>query len=189
MSTISVSVSGEYDASAVEVSFNANGGEGTVNSLHLYRGERLHVPSTNDVHRDGYRLKGWGSSPNSTVVIIPGGTLQLTADKDFTLYAIWLPSRNGTTNSNANSQQSDTTANIVFNSNGGTGTISDLTPSVGEEVTFPSSGFKRDGYVLSSWNTKPDGTGTTVRLGQSVKIPRAFKTVMYAQWTKDKRKF
>ncbi len=103
VSTISVSVSGEYDAPAVEVSFNANGGEGTVAPLHLYRGERLRVPSVNDVHRDGYWLKGWGSSPDSTDVIIPGGTLQLKANKDFTLYAIWLPNQNDTTRGSTNS--------------------------------------------------------------------------------------
>lgn len=186
MSTISVTVSGEYDAPAVKVSFNANGGEGSVDPLHLYRGERLRVPSANDVHRDGYRLKGWGTSPDSTAVIIPGGTLQLKVDEDFTLYAIWLPSRNDTTNGNGDSKQSNAKSVIAFNPNGGTGTIDDLTAGVGEEVTFPSSGFTRDGYVLSSWNTKPDGTGTTVKLGQSVNIPRVFKTVMYAQWTKDK---
>ena len=186
MSTISVSVSGEYDAPAVEVSFNANGGEGAVDSLHLYRGERLRVPTSNDVHRDGYRLKGWGSNPDSTSVIIPGGTLQLKANEDFTLYAIWLPNQDDATRGSTNSQDSNAKSVISFNPNDGTGTVVDLTADVGEEVTFPSSGFKRDGYVLSSWNTKSDGTGTTVKLGQTVKIPQVFRIVMYAQWTKAK---
>lgn len=40
----------------------------------------------------------------------------------------------------------------------------------------------REGYTLTGWNTKPDGTGTAVGLGSRVSVPDGELT-LYAQWS------
>jgi uncharacterized repeat protein (TIGR02543 family) len=50
------------------------------------------------------------------------------------------------------------------------------------------SGFKRTYWTLVSWNTKPDGTGTTYALGQNGwEMPKG-ETTLYAQWVRNKVK-
>ena len=41
--------------------------------------------------------------------------------------------------------------------------------------------FDRDGYTLTGWNTRPDGTGTAVGLGS--RVEPAEELVLYAQWS------
>jgi uncharacterized repeat protein (TIGR02543 family) len=50
------------------------------------------------------------------------------------------------------------------------------------------SGFKRTYWTLVSWNTKPDGTGTTYALSQKDwEMPKG-ETTLYAQWVRNKVK-
>jgi len=39
-----------------------------------------------------------------------------------------------------------------------------------------------DGWVVDSWNTKADGTGTKYTVGSTVTVPSGGNTVLYAQW-------
>lgn len=86
---------------------------------------------------------------------------------------------------------------VTFESNGGSGTISDsitgyFAPGLagGTTITIsdktcalPSEGFTLNGYTLSGWNTKADGSGTSYETGASVSISNQQLTTLYAQWT------
>lgn len=49
-----------------------------------------------------------------------------------------------------------------------------------------SNVFKRIGFMLDSWNTEQDGSGTRVGLGSRIKIPNETEPInLYAQWIKE----
>lgn len=54
---------------------------------------------------------------------------------------------------------------LRYNVNGGSGTIPDVKFKHGASVTTASSGFTKEFYHLSKWNTIADGTGTNVAIG------------------------
>lgn len=91
---------------------------------------------------------------------------------------------------------------ITYNANGGSGTINDLTNNV--DCQYVSSnkynyyldkanvsnggGFNKTGCVISSWNTSPDGSGTSVAKGSSLayanflNYKQGTAITLYAQW-------
>ena len=80
---------------------------------------------------------------------------------------------------------------IVYNKNSSaaTGTIANKTNvKLYNETVSNGSGFTRPGYRLASWNTAPNGTGTTVALGGDISGANALTMVagdsvtLYAQW-------
>ena len=72
-----------------------------------------------------------------------------------------------------------------FRSNGGSGIINPVAATIGQPFVMPGKGlYKREGYTLKSWNTQPDGSGTTYDLEETV-VPTANQSssvVLYAQW-------
>ena len=79
---------------------------------------------------------------------------------------------------------------VTYMANGGRGKN-----SWGDSVTLPGNNshlrqntaigtryFERDGYILTCWNTSPDGSGKNVGLGS--RIERGENKVLYAQWEK-----
>jgi hypothetical protein len=53
-----------------------------------------------------------------------------------------------------------TTYTVIFNANGGIGTVPDLkTVQAGSGITLPSgSGLSRNNYTFGGWNASADGT-------------------------------
>ena len=77
-------------------------------------------------------------------------------------------------------------ARVLFNGNGGAVTIDSVTLTDGEtSVTTPTiNQCRRNGYILTGWNTKADGSGTSYEPGVTRdEIAQYGKTViLYAQW-------
>ena len=74
---------------------------------------------------------------------------------------------------------------IIFNSNGGAGTMNPLQVRQGDEQALPSNTFTRDGYTFNGWNTLADGTGTAYANGATyaASIDSGGQTLtLYAQW-------
>jgi len=71
---------------------------------------------------------------------------------------------------------------VTFNSNGGKGAL--ITQNFTGKVAQPlmANSFTNEGFVFSSWNTKPNGTGTSYADEEKIKVSGHF--VLYAQWTK-----
>ncbi|MBR0431240.1 InlB B-repeat-containing protein, partial [Candidatus Saccharibacteria bacterium] len=73
---------------------------------------------------------------------------------------------------------------ISYNANGGSGTMSDQTVTVGDTVNLTSNSFTRTNYIFAGWNTAANGSGTSYADGQSVSnLAAAGGTItLYAQW-------
>lgn len=80
--------------------------------------------------------------------------------------------------------QAEYSYTVIFEANGGGGTIDNQVISCDEETALVNNAFTRDGYVFSGWNTEADGSGTAYVDGQLVKdLANAADTItLYAQW-------
>jgi uncharacterized repeat protein (TIGR02543 family) len=70
------------------LSFNANGGEGTMNALQTLKGKTQALPA-NTFTRENYRFAGWAKTKDGAVVYADGA--EVTVPGDMTLYAVWTP--------------------------------------------------------------------------------------------------
>lgn len=78
------------------------------------------------------------------------------------------------------------TYTIVFNPNGGDGTMPAQT-AASDGANLAANAFRMQDYVFTGWNTQADGSGTSYSDGQAVSaLADASGTVtLYAQWEKD----
>lgn len=71
---------------------------------------------------------------------------------------------------------------INYDVNGGEGEIAPTSQTHGLSTKLHNgTGVKMPHYTLVSWNTEPDGSGTTYKLGQNLTMPEEGMT-LYAQW-------
>lgn len=79
------------------------------------------------------------------------------------------------------------TYEVVFNANGGTGTMSNQSFTYGESAkALTTNAYTRSGYTFNGWNTAADGSGTSYTNGQSVQnltSEHEGTYTLYAQWT------
>ncbi len=71
---------------------------------------------------------------------------------------------------------------LTYHPNGGEGAVTAV--PTGTDRLRPNTAtdlFSRQGYTLTGWNTRPDGTGTPVGLGSRVTYEE--NLTLYAQWT------
>jgi hypothetical protein len=111
--------------------------------------------------RTGYTLYGWNTVPDGSGTAYDlGGTY--TANAAVTLYAQW--------------------ATVVYQANGGSGTIAPASKSHGVDLMLSDgTGFSRTGAIFTAWNTKADGSGNLYAPGSSYSADLAM--TLYAQWT------
>ena len=72
---------------------------------------------------------------------------------------------------------------LIYEANGGTGTMDPAVGVEGSDVTVAQNGFTRSGYTFTGWNTKADGTGDAYKEGQAFTLGTSM--VLYAQWSKN----
>lgn len=113
----------------------------------------------------GYRFLGWYTGPQDNAGLYDW-TRPLTGN--VTVYAHWQRLQ----------------ANVIYDSNGGTGSHPNTTGWQYSDVTIPSDtskSFTRTGYRFSGWNTSKDGKGTAYADGSKVPLQDRGVT-LYAQW-------
>lgn len=71
---------------------------------------------------------------------------------------------------------------VIFNSNGGTGTMANQEIVSGQTENLDGNQFTRTGYTFKNWATRADGGGTNYLDGASYTMGTADVT-LYAQWT------
>ena len=81
--------------------------------------------------------------------------------------------RNGTSRSSSQEYE------VTLNANGGKCDAESIKVKIGGKFRHPPSPT-RDGYEFSGWNTKKDGSGTTVK--STTKVTKSAKHTLYAQW-------
>lgn len=82
------------------------------------------------------------------------------------------------------STSGETTYSVLYDGNGGTGTMTDNTAySNGATVTVLDNEFVRDGYIFDHWDTKDDDTGIDYDEGGTFSI--GANVTLYAQWERN----
>jgi uncharacterized repeat protein (TIGR02543 family) len=131
-----------WSSSAHTITFDANGGTGTMASQTIADGGSANL-TANQYTRTGYSFNGWGTIPSQTTGTYTDGGFYTMGTSDVTLYAIWV----------INSYT------VTFNANGGTGTMAPLTVIYGVSTTLTANSFTRDGCTFSGWATSASATG------------------------------
>jgi uncharacterized repeat protein (TIGR02543 family)/prepilin-type N-terminal cleavage/methylation domain-containing protein len=156
------------DAKAV-VKFSANGGAGSMTDQSVEIGKDTAL-SANSFTRTGYTFSGWNTAADgSGTAYAAGGTVNLTAD--LALYAQWKP----------------ITYTVVFNKNGGKGTMTNQTFTYDVAAALKTNKFYKTYYygILMAGTPPPNGSGTSYSNGQSVKnlaSTQGATITLYAQW-------
>ena len=153
----------------VNVSYDANGGAGTMESVTGDVGSEI-VIQQNGFARSEYTFTGWNTQADGTgTAYKPGDSFTLT--EDTVLYAQW-------------SKNAPAQVKVSYNANGGVGTMESVTGDVGSKIVIRQSGFTRSEYTFTGWNTQADGKGTAYKAGDSFTLTDK-DTVLYAQWSKN----
>lgn len=74
---------------------------------------------------------------------------------------------------------------IVFDKNGGTGSMKNLSVKAGKTVKLSANKFKKTGYTFVGWNTKKNGKGKSFKNKEKVSnltSKKNAKVKLYAQW-------
>ena len=152
--------------------FNANGGSGSMAGISCTYGTETPLPA-NAFTFNGHSFSGWNTRADGSGSFLPDGfpvsTLSVREGDVITLYAQWDTHPYG----------------IHFDSNGGAGSMADLSCSFGKAVPLTANLYKGRGFSLAGWNTKPDGSGTPYADKASVSnlTSSAGEVVtLYAQW-------
>lgn len=69
---------------------------------------------------------------------------------------------------------------LTFSANGGEGEMESMSLKYGEHRILPEVSFTRENHAYTTWNTKPDGTGTSYNNKSQISITEDI--VLYAQW-------
>lgn len=168
-----------YAIWGVELTYDANGGEGAPEPQNVTRGHEMVIPRTTPT-RTGYEFLGWNTSRYAqTADYLAGVSYPLEFSSDKKLYAIW-GARKYTVSYQANTPRNATSAM--------TGNTVDSVHYYDGNSALSLNDFKLSGYTFLWWTLKADGTGERYKGGQFVRnLPNAEKgnITMYAQWAKN----
>ena len=116
--------------------------------------------------RNGYTFLSWRENNNK----VPTNYI---ATKNTELKAEWV----------ANQYE------IIYDSNGGTGTMTNQVFTYDKEEKIKLNEFDKEGYIFRNWNTEKDGSGKEYENNELIKnITTEGKLTLYAQWEKISKK-
>ncbi|MFR8198282.1 InlB B-repeat-containing protein [Gemmiger formicilis] len=153
----------------VKLTYDANGGEGAIDSATGAAGESVTV-AENVFTRNNYTFTGWNTQADGKGTAYKAGDSFTLTDEDTVLYAQW-------------SENAPAQVKVSYDANGGTGIMESITGDVGSKIVIGQNGFSRSGYTFTGWNTQADGKGTAYKAGDSFTLTDK-DTVLYAQWNK-----
>jgi len=149
----------------VTITYNINNGTGTTPTTQtVSSGNSVAVPSGNELTRSGFTFAGWNTLANGTGVNYNAGSFFTATNEHTTLFARW-------------------NAAITYNLNGGAGTTpATQTVSAGSSVALQDgTGFWRNGFNFTRWNSNSTCTGTNYNAGASFTMTTG-NTTLYACW-------
>ena len=144
------------------VSFDANGGTGSIEAVNVTDGETTTLPS-NGFTKAGFSLSGWKVN-NEGALLEKGASYTVTGAA--TLYAQWSPN----------------TINVTYKPNGLTADEVAESFTYGEEYNAKAANtFSREGYQFKHWNNAADGSGA-VTLAAGAAYTGTEDIDLYAIW-------
>jgi uncharacterized repeat protein (TIGR02543 family) len=148
------------------LTFNANGGSGSIASYSGVDGSTAVLPSSDGMSMSGYAFSGWNTQADGSGTMYAEG-VSLTLTESQTFFAQWTAGPSVT---------------VTFDANGGSGSIDPINGTPGSTITLPDqSGLIHAGFKLIKWNTSAKGTGTSYPIGEGFEL--AGSEVLYAQWS------
>ena len=121
------------------VTFDANGGSGTMEKQEFVLGKSQQLNS-NTFNLDGYTVTEWNTEADGNGITYMSGSYY-SLNEDITLYAQWTPNN----------------YTVKFDSNGGNGSMENLSFIYDKEKVLTANIFTRDGYEFGGWAVSADG--------------------------------
>lgn len=161
-----VYVDAEWSGNYKTISFNANGGSGTMSSIKMKMGTYNRL-KYNLFENGEFRFKNWNTRADGTGTSYSDG-YTINPTEDMTLYAQW----------------GYTQYSVRFDANGGTGLMAIQTFEHTVSSKLNPNLYVREGYTFTGWNTKADGKGTSyIDQASILNLTDKEETItLYAQW-------
>ena len=129
-----------------KISFDSNGGEGSIDSIIIAKGSSITLPSLDSFTREGYVALGWTLDKNSTYssYSIYTANSNYRPTNNVTFYAAWVSVSNKNTTGNTN---------VKFDLNGGEGklTFEGVFANNSFLILPGISGVTKAGYMFKGW--------------------------------------
>lgn len=153
-----------WTANSYEVTFKSQETSWSTQISETY-GKSYRLPSSTPT-RTGYTFAGWYTAASGGSQVTEANTVLITAAQ--TLYAQWAP----------------LTYAVVFDANGGSGTMNDQILTYGMSEALTANAFTRTGYKFDGWAKSPYGS---VSYGDRAEVLNLSSTTqgitLYAHWT------
>ena len=145
--------------------FNGNGAtSGSMSSVEIATENTALIPN-NSFIKNGYTFVGWSTTENGSVEYADGASYTMGTNATYILYAVWEANNN----------------TLVFNANGGSGSMSDMTIATDASANLTTNAFTRKGYTFVGWSTTKDGEVEYVD-GASYTMGTNSSYTLYAVW-------
>lgn len=161
--TKATSVFLNFTTNSYSITYNNNGGSGSVSSQSFKHGKSVTISAGTALSKTGHTFNGWNTNAAGTGTNYTVGTAY-TPNQNLTLYAKW----------KAN------TYTINYDANGGTGAPSSQTKTYGVNLILQEGTPTRTGYLFKYWTTEKNGGGTGYYPKGTYSIDSG--VTLYAQW-------
>lgn len=168
-----IAISGCGKKETYTVSFNANGGTGTMAEQTFTEGETQAL-AKNSFTRENYVFTNWSIMKDGSGTTYSDGET-ITVTFNMTLYAQWK-----CTNPAPSPAPVDSVT-VTFDANGGTGEMLPLSFVLGETIALTTNAFTKENYWFTGWNTATDGSGNEYTDSQEITTEEDI--TLYAQWS------
>ena len=143
------------DSNTITIRYMPNGGTGSMPDTKCTYGQKCTI-SANKYSKNGYKFIKWRTTASTSVAgynwtnwsgtwTFKNGQYGIT-NNTLTLYATW----------QSNVASGDNYL-IIYNANGGSGTMANQTCTYGKACTIKTSSYTRSGYTFKGWTTNKDG--------------------------------
>lgn len=178
-----------------KLSFSANGGTGEMESITKEENEKINLPAVK-FSRTGFEFLNWNTVADGSGAAY-ADSAEFIFNADTTLHAQWKEKKAAPSNPENPAQPQNptkpqqpqipetpstpkTTYTVIFDANGGNGTIASISVEEGSEITLPENTFTKTGYSFAGWATSADGN---VSYSDKAKISITGNIMLYAKWT------
>lgn len=161
-----------YDANAAD----AVNVDPAVDTKYVARGENAKFTVTSaEPTRDGYTFTGWSDTADGAVAYTSGAIVEVEPGDSKTIYAVWVK---------------NVKLEIIYNGNAAD---AENVPAADVEWVEPNGSFvftiaegpTRPGYRFVEWNTADNGTGDSIKPGQTTLLhagEKGYSKTYYAKW-------
>ena len=157
----------QWEENNLEISFDANGGTGTMDKFYLKQNENKNLP-LNTFTKIGYKFKEWNTKADGSETSYSDGQ-EVNLNDNLNVYAQWQP----------------ITYKIKFYANGGEGAPKEQEIQYDKATNLTKNTFTKSGYSFKEWNTELDGSGTSYSNEHEIlNLSNSENQIieLYAQW-------